>query len=216
MSVIHDTPVRQATRAVPALIVAGPVLELVSELIAPREPGGMSKAEDVDFLVDNATRLTASWVLGLAAAAALVTVYVLLADRLSGRGRVVGRVAAVLGALGGAGLAAHYGAQLAMLDVALHDSSLASAIEATQDGRAAVATIPLVVLGLNLAVILISVAAFRAGWIPGWGIAIGVAAFLGDFSPTNYNTVLHALFATVLFALIVRGSRQTPVEAVRR
>jgi hypothetical protein len=165
----------------------------------------------VTFLVDNAARLTVSWVVGLAAAAALVAAYVLIADRLTGRGRIVGRVAATLGALGGAGLAGHYGSLLTALDVALHDSSLSSAVAAAEDGRAAIATVPLVVIGLNLAIILISVAAYRVGWVPAWGIGLGVAAFLGDFSPTNYNTVLHSVFATALFVLIVRGSREPAV-----
>ena len=67
------------------------------------------------------------------------------------------------------------------------------------------------VLGLNLAIVLISIAAYRAGWVPVWGIGLGVAALVGDFSPTSYNTVLHAVFATALFALIVRGSQQRDV-----
>jgi len=208
MTVVQESPTRRTTSAaVPGLIVAAPLLVLVSELIAPREPEGKTPAQEVGFLVDNADRLTASWVLGMVAATALVAAYAVLAVRLTTRGRVVGRVAATLGALGGAGLAAHYGAQLAVLDVALHDSGLASAIDAAEGGRAALATIPPVVLGLNLAVILISVAAYRAGWVPAWGIALGVAAFLGDFSPTSYNTVIHAAFASALFVLIVRGSR---------
>ena len=210
MSVIQDSPPRQRlARAVPALAIAAPVLTLVSELLAPREPSGKSATEEVAFLVDNAGRLTASWVVGMAAAAALVAAYVLVADRLTGRGRIVGRVAATLGALGGAGLAGHYASMLTTLDVALHDSGLSSAVAAAEDGRAAIATVPLVVIGLNLAIILISIAAYRAGWVPAWGIGLGVAAFLGDFSPTSYNTVLHSVFATALFVLVVRGSRES-------
>ena len=196
-----------------AVIVAGPLLTLVSELIAPREPEGKSDAEEVRFLVDNADRLTFSWIIGLVAAAALAAGYVLIASRLAGRGRIVGRVAATLGVLGAIGLAGHYAVSLATLDVALEDSTLTAAVAAAEDGRAAVATIPLVVLGLNLAIMLICVAAYRARLVPGWVIGLGVLAFLGDFSPTNYNTVLHATFATVAFAMISAGIRRaTPTE----
>lgn len=196
-----------------AVIVAGPLLTLVSELIAPREPEGKSDAEEVRFLVDNADRLTISWILGLVAAAALAAGYVLIASRLAGRGRIVGRVAASLGVLGAIGLAGHYGASLATLDVALEDSTLTAAVAAAENGRAAIATIPLVVLGLNLAIMLICVAAYRARLVPGWVVVLGVLAFVGDFSPTSYNTVLHATFATVAFALISAGIRRaTPNE----
>lgn len=194
-----------SSTAVRILLVSGPLLTLVSELIAPREPEGKSDAQEVRFLVDNADRLTASWVVGMFAAAALATGYVVMASSLRSRGRIVGRIAAVLGVLGAIGLAGHYVASLATLDLALHDSRLSGAVAAMEDGRAAIATIPLVVLGLNLAVVLITIAAFRAGWVPAWVIALGALALFGDFSPTNYNTVLHAVFASVAFLFIARG-----------
>lgn len=197
-----------------AVIVAGPLLTLVSELIAPREAEGKSDAEDVRFLLDNADRLTFSWIVGLIAAAALAAGYVLIASRLAGRGRIVGRVAASFGVLGAIGLAGHYAVSLATLDVALEDSTLSAAVAAAENGRAALATIPLVVLGLNLAIMLICVAAYRARLVPGWVVALGVLAFAGDFSPTNYNTVLHAIFATMAFAVISAGIRRaTPAQA---
>ena len=206
-TIAPPTPTRAATFSAGAriLLVAGPLLTLVSELVAPREPEGMSEDEGIMFLVDNAARLTASWAIGLLAAGALAAAYVVIATRLVGRGRIVGRVAATFGVLGAIGLAGHYGASLAMLDVALHDSALGSAVEAAEDGRAALATVPLVVLGLNLAVVLVCIAAHRAGWVPGWVIALGVLALVGDFSPTNYNTVLHAAFASVAFLFIASG-----------
>ncbi len=76
-----------------------------------------------------------------------------------------------------------------------------------ESGRAAFATFPFVVFGLNLAIILISIAAARAGLVPRWVIALGVLAFLGDFSLTNYNTVIHAVFATLVFGFIASGLR---------
>jgi hypothetical protein len=193
------------TTLLPVLVVAAPVLELISELVAPREPGGLDDAGTVAFLRDNAGRLTASWLIGLLAAAAIGTAYVVIACRLTGRGRIVGRVAAVLGVLGAGGLAAHMGISLGALDLALSDPGLGGAIDTLDGGRAALATIPTVVLGLNLAIVLVSVAGARAGWIPRWGILLGVAALVGDFSPTSYNTVIHACFAAALFALMVRG-----------
>src|SRR5947207_3170342 len=83
-----------------ALLLAGPLLELTSELIAPREPEGLSDSGDVQFLLDHARQLTTSWVVGIFAAAALAAAYVVVADRLVGRGRIVGTVAAALGVLG--------------------------------------------------------------------------------------------------------------------
>lgn len=195
------------------VIVAGPLLTLVSELIAPRESEGKSDAQEVRFLVDNADRLTFSWIVGLVAAAALAAGYVLIATRLAGRGRIVGRVAATLGVLGAIGLAGHYAVSLATLDVALEDSTLSAAVAAAEGGRAAIATLPLVVLGLNLAIMLICVAAYRARLVPGWVVALGVLALVGDFSPTNYNTVLHAIFATVALAFISGGIRRATPTA---
>src|SRR5262245_31493138 len=164
MTTVTSTPpaelIERRTRswALDALVVAAPLLELTSELIAPREPESMSPAAEVAFLRDHATRLTVSWVVGILAAAAIGAAYVILAGRLRARGRVVGRVAATLGVLGGAGLAAHMAVSLAGLDLALWDPTSGEAIETIDNGRAALVTIPLVVLGLNLAVVLISVA----------------------------------------------------------
>lgn len=207
MSVLqHSAPLTARAHALPLAVVAAPLLVLASELIAPREPEGKSPTEEVAFLLDNSTRLTVSWVIGMVAAAALAAAYVVVAGRLPRRGRRVGRVAATLGVLGAAGLAAHYGSLLTTLDVALHDSSLSGAIVAVEDGRAAMAALPPVILGFNLAIVLLSVAAFRAGWVPAWGIGLGAAALVADFSPTAWNTALHALFAAALFAAIALGA----------
>jgi hypothetical protein len=184
------------------VVVAAPLLLLAAELVAPREPADLSDSDYVGFLVGNADRLTASWALGIAAAAALATAYVVVVGRLRGRGAVVGRVAGVVGVLGAASLAAHQGASLAALDVALEDSGLAGAVAAIGDGRSAMVPMPFVIIGLNLAVILLAVATTRAGWTPWWAIGAAVLAFVGDWSPTNYNTVIHAAFATVVFGLI--------------
>jgi hypothetical protein len=187
------------------VLLAAPLLVLVSELIAPREPEGLSAAQQIRFLSDHSNRLTVSWLVAMVAAGALAAAYVLVATRLTGRGRIVGRVAAVTGVLGAIGLAGHVVTSLATLDIALDDPTATAAVTAATEGRAAIAVIPLVVLGLNLAVVLLGVAVHRAGLAPVWAIVLGVLAFLGDFSPTNYNTVLHALFATGLFGLVAAG-----------
>ena len=96
--------VRALSTAGTALLLAGPLLEMTSELIAPREPAGLSQAGDVRFLLEHASRLTASWVVGSFAAAALAAAYVVVAQHLLGRGRIVGAVAATLGVLGAVGL----------------------------------------------------------------------------------------------------------------
>jgi hypothetical protein len=208
VTAIAESPTRSATpartAAVGALIVSAPVLLLASELIAPREPE-LSDSAYALFLRENAGRFTASWVVGMLAAAAIATAYVLLADRLLGRGKVLARIAAVLGVLGGIGLGAHCAVSLGGLDLALSDPALGKAIASMEEGRTLWATFPPVVLGLNIAIVLISIAAARAGWVPRWAILFGVGALVGDFSPTNWNTVIHAGFAIALFVAIVRG-----------
>ncbi len=207
----HDAApaVRSLSTAGVALLLAGPLLELTSELIAPREPEGLSDAGDVHFLLEHAGRLTTSWAVGIAAAAALAAAYVVVAERLVGRGRLVGTVAAALGVLGAISLGGHMAVSLASLDVATEGGSVVAAVHAMESGRAALATFPFLVFGLNLAIILISVAAARAGLAPRWVIVLGVLAFLGDFSPTSYNTVIHAVFATLVFGFIASGLRRS-------
>lgn len=195
------------------LLLAGPLLALCSELIAPREPNGMSKSEDLRFLADHSGRLTASWVVGLVATAALATAYVMVAQRLTGRGRIVGTTAAVFGVLGAVSLAGHYAVSLAALDVAMKDAAFVDAVAAIEDGRATMATIPFVVLGLNLAIVLVAIAGARAGWVPRSVIALGVLALMGDLSPTNYNTVIHDVFAALVFGFIAAGLRQPSAAA---
>ena len=198
-------------RAAAVLVLAAPLGLLVSELVAPRETSDLSEAEDLAFLLANDGRLTASWLLGLVVAGLLATAYVLVTSRIRGRGRVVGRVAGVLGVAGAVGLAGHYAISLAMLDVA-RDGASAGTVAAMEDGTGAVATVLPVIVGANLAVILLAVAATRAGWTPRWVVGVAVLALVADFSPTSYNTVLHALCATVVLGAVVLAARTAPVE----
>ncbi|HET7688750.1 MAG TPA: hypothetical protein VFK41_00090 [Nocardioidaceae bacterium] len=210
MSVQTDTrpsPTKPLSTSTAGVVLAAPLLLLAAELTSPREPADLSDAGYVGFLVGNADRLTAAWAIGIAASAALATAYVVVVGRLRGRGSVVGRIAGVLGILGGASLAAHQGASLAALDVAMKDSSLVGAVAAIGDGRSAMVPMPFVIIGLNLAIILLAVATTRAGWTPWWVIVAAVLAFLGDWSPTNYNTVIHAAFATVVYGMIAARLR---------
>lgn len=198
--------------AAAALVLSGPLLVLVSELIAPREPGDATADEYLDFLLGHQDRLTLGWLTGLLASAALAAGYVVVASRFTDRGRVVGRIAAALGVLGAIGLAGHCAVSLAAMDLA-QDGGTAAAIDVLSDNTAAFATILPVIIGLNLGILLLSVAIARAGWAPRWVIVLGVLALLSDFLVSGYNTVLHAVFATAVLGLAVRGLR-SPREHV--
>jgi hypothetical protein len=215
MTGLTTTPARGSTTpAAPglgpvaaALVVAAPVTLLVSELTAPRETSDLSEAQDLAFLLGNDDRLTASWLVGLVVAGLLATAYVLVVSGLRDRGRVVGRVAGVLGVAGAVGLAGHYAISLASLDLAQHGGS-AQLVATLEDGTGAVATVLPVILGANLGIVLLSTAVVRAGWAPRWMVGVGLLALVADFSPTSWNTVLHAVCATVVMAGTVIGMRR--------
>lgn len=194
-----STPSRRAAAAV---VVAGPLLVLLSELLAPREPDGRSPAESAALLLSNDGRFAASWSVGLAAAAFLSAGYVVAAGRVRGRGAAVARVAGVLGVLGATGLAGHMAVSLAGRDILLGDPGAVGAADAVFNGLSAVTTVLPVVLGLNLAVLLLAVAAFRARWAGWWIVGLGALALVADFSPTSYNTILHEVFALPVFVAV--------------
>lgn len=189
-------------RAAAALVLGAPALVLVSELVAPRETDGLSPAAQATLLLDNSGRFAVSWTIGLLAAAMLGAGYCIAATRLTGRGRIVGRFAAGLGVLGAAGLAGHMSVSLAVRDLLLDDSGATAAADAAFNGLSAVVTVAPVVIGLNLAVLLLSIAAYHAGWAGWWVIVAGSLALVADFTPTTYNTILHAVFATSVFAAV--------------
>jgi len=193
-------------RVAALLVLSAPVGLLLSELVAPRETSDLSEAQDLAFLLDNSARLTASWLLGLVVAGLLATAYVLVVSRIRGRGAGVGRVAGVLGVSGAIGLAGHYAISLASLDVAQHGAA-ASTVGAMEDGTGAVATLLPLIIGANLAIICLAVAATRAGWTHWWVVVAGVLALVADFSPTSWNTALHAVLATAVFGAVVAGLR---------
>ena len=193
------------------LVVAAPVLLLVSELVAPRETSDLSAEQDLAFLLAHQSRFLASWTLGLVVAGLLATAYVLLVSRLRGRGSLVGRAAGVLGVAGAVGLAGHYAISLAMLDLAQAGAS-ASLVAGLEDATSAFVTVLPVIVGANLGVVLLAVAVVRAGWAPRWVVAAGVLALVGDFSPTSYNTVLHAVLAIAVFAAAAVGARTARSE----
>ncbi len=199
-------------RAAAVLVLTAPVGLLISEVVAPRETPDLSEAQDLAFLLDNDARLTASWLLGLVVAGLLATAYVLVVSRIRGRGAVVGRVAGVLGVSGAVGLAGHYAISLASLDVAQHGAA-ASTVGAMEDGTGAVATLLPLIIGANLAIICLAVAATRAGWTHWWVIVAGILALVADFSPTSWNTALHAVFATAVFAAVVTGLRSASARS---
>lgn len=189
------------SRAAAAVVIAAPLLVLASELVAPREPADESPAADATFLLDHADRFVVSWGIGLLAAAALAAAYLLVVRHLDGRGRTPARVAAVLGVIGAVGLAGHMAVSLAVRDILVADPSAAAAADDAFNGLSAVLTILPVIVGLNLAVLLLSIAVHRAGWAGRWVIVAGALALLADFGPTSYNTVAHAALALGVFGV---------------
>jgi len=199
------------SRAAALLVLGAPVLVLVSEVVAPRETDGLTPAAQAALVLDNSGRFAASWTVGLLAAAMIGAVYCIAATHLTGRGRIVGRFAAVLGVLGAAGLAGHMAVSLAVRDLLLEDSGATAAADAAFNGLSAVVTVAPVVIGLNLAVLLLSVAIYRAGWAGWWVIVAGSLALVADFTPTTYNTLLHSVFATAVFAVVAARIAVPPV-----
>ncbi len=210
MSVLDTHPTSTVRRSigpgVAAIAIAAPVVLLASELVAPRSPDGLSDKQDLAWLLEHHQRLQLSWLIGLVAAALFAAAFVLVADRLRGRGRTLARIAGALGLTGAIGLAGHMAISLATRDIGLDDPSAVRAVASAEDGLGAVATVAPVIIGLDLAIVLISIAAVMAGLAPRWAIVLGVGAFAADWSPTSWNTVLAAVLITVLFALITRPS----------
>lgn len=126
----------------------------------------------------------------------------LIATRIQGRGRIVARVSAVLGVAGAIGLAGHSAASLLVRDLLLQDVSLAGVIDEAEFGIAAMSSVFPVIFGLNLGIVLLAVATTRAGWTTWPLVVVAVLALVADFSPTNWNTVLHAALASVVLGVI--------------
>ena len=188
------------------LLMGGPVLVFLSEVIAPRHPDDLSPAQDAAFIVGNSDRLLVSWLVGLVAAAVLAAAFVLVSTRLRGRGRIVGRVSAVLGVAGAVGLGGHMANELLVRDLMLQDAGVAATIAEAEFGVAAVSTVFPVIFGITFGLILIAVAAFRAGWVGWWVIVVAVLAFVADWSPTAWATTLFAAMATVVLGAIAASS----------
>lgn len=209
-----DVP-RASSRPLPArslVLLAGPVLVLASELAAPRQPDGMSAKREAAFLLAHQERFLVSGLLGLVSAAALAAGFTLVGLVLRDRGRWPARVSAVLGLLGAIGLAAHQTLTLAGRDILLDDATAYPATNASANGAGAVVTILALILGLNLAVVLLGVAARRARIAGGWVVAAGVLALVADFSPTSYNTVLWCVPTAAVLGAFALALREDPVS----
>lgn len=200
---------RRFTREAAAVALSGPLLVLASELIAPRQPDGMSPAEATAWVVEHSGRVAASLLVGLLAAAALGATFVVLGTQAQGRGRRPGRVAAVLGALGAVGLASHMAIELFIRDLVLADPGTTGAIdEAANNGLAAIASILPLVLGVTIGLVLLAVSALRAGWVRGWVVGLAVLALVADFAPTSWNTVIFAVLASIVVGAVTAGLRR--------
>jgi len=199
-------------RGTSLVLLAGPLLVVASELVAPRWPDGLSAAQDAAFVTDHGDRLMWSWLVGLAAAGFLAAGFVLVATRLDARGRIAGRVAAVLGVTGATGLAAHMATELFMRDLVLADPAAASVLAGAEDGLALIVQILMLVFGTTLGLIALAVGVTRAGLVGRWVVPVAVLALVADFSPTGWSTTLFGLLMAVVMAGAARGlaSRTRP------
>lgn len=200
---------RPFSRAAAAVALSGPLLVLASELVAPRQPDGMSPAEATAWVVEHSGRVGASYLVGLLAAAAMGATFVLLGTQAQARGRRPGRAAAVLGALGAVGLASHMAIELFIRDLLLANPQAATAVdEAANSGLAAVASILPLIVGITVGLVLLAVSALRAGWVRGWVVGLAVLALVADFAPTSWNTVIFAALASVVVGAVTTGLRR--------
>lgn len=188
-----------------AVLVAGPLLVLASELVAPRQPGGLTGAEQAAWVTAHADRLLWSYLLGLLAAGFLAAGFTVVAARVTARGRVPARIGAALGVAGSVGLAGHMADSLRIRDLLLADPAVVDAVVRTESGIAGAATILPLILGTTLGLILVAVAAARARWTGRWVVVTAVLALVADFAPTSYNAVLFSLLATVTMAALAVG-----------
>ncbi|WP_157577673.1 hypothetical protein [Phycicoccus jejuensis] len=197
-----------------ATVLAGPVLVLVSELVAPRFPDGLDATGEAAFLLAHTGRFTASGLLGALAGMLLVAGFTLVGAGAHGRGRRTLRTASVLGALGGLGLVMHHTLTLTLTEV-LSGGVPATALERLEEGPTAAVSILALLLGVSLAVLLLAAGvaragrAGRAGW---WLVAPAVLAVAADFSPSAWNTVGWAVLAMPVFAAAARPAPDTLIR----
>lgn len=200
------------------LLVAtgGPLLILASELVRPRHPDELSAAEEASWLTTYSTELLWSYLLGLVAAAFLSAGFVLLGSRFRGRGRLPGRVGAVLGVAGAAGLAGHKADSLRIRDLILADPRAAEVVQETEFGVAGVATVFPVIFGVTLGLVLLAVAGARAGWVGWWAVVVAVLALVGDFSESAFNTVFFVVLAIPVMAALAAAAPDQPAGLAGR
>ncbi|WP_345752323.1 hypothetical protein [Microbacterium rhizophilus] len=192
------------------LLLAGFVLVAVSELVAPHQSvASDDPAQRAQFLVEHQGPLLASYVMAFLAAPIIGAMFVRLGCLPAGRGRIVGRIAAGFGALGATGLAGLRTADMISLDLYVQDPSVAPVVETVGETGASGAVVFLALLvGMMTGLVLLAIAAVRAGWAPWWIIALAVAAVVSDFLPFDYKTTLFGLLAALVCGLVLAGARR--------
>lgn len=192
----------------PLVVTSGLALVLVSELVAPRMPDGLSAQESAALVIGHSDRFLWSYLIGLLAAAGLVAMFLLVGTSVRGRGAALARVSTVLGTFGGIGLAGHMAGALLARDLLLADAGAAGLVdEAANSGMGTVATLLPLVVGLDLGFVLLVAALARAGRLPAWTVVVAVLALVADFSPTSWNTVIFSAIGLSLTVLYVVRSR---------
>ncbi len=189
-----------------AALVAAPLLVLASELAAPREPDGLSDRAEAAFLVDHSQRLLVSGLFGLLAGTAQTAAFLVVALTPWERGRSALRVAAFPGIAGGVGLVMHMTALLAGRDILLDDPASYATVHALDSGTNTLIALLALVVGINLAMIVLAAGAKRAGLAGWWVVAAAVLGLVADFWDTSYNTIGWSLFATAVMVPVARGA----------
>ncbi len=196
-------PGRRPSRAVGALLVAGPLLVGASELVEPRFPDGVGATAEAAFLHEHAGRFTLGSLVGILAGAVLVVGFTLVAARLAGEGRGsrLLRAGGVLGAVGGVGVSMHHTLTLAIVEV-LGAGVPAATVSSVGEGPSAAVSILALLVGMTLGLLLVAGGAVRSGRGGWWILALAVVAVVADFSPSSWNTVGWAALALPVVAVL--------------
>jgi MFS family permease len=191
-------------RVLGSVLILAPVLVIVSELVAPavNEDGHESLA-----LVANHLAAFRVWVwLGLAAAALMVPAVMALLCLAPARGRRLALVGATLGVVGAIGYAAHQAMFLLLPTLLKGDRDEMAALYERQGryGEAGILIFLVFLLPLFVGLLLLGIAAYRAGAAPLWPALVLGLAFVPGFLPIPFDAGLVS-FAGLLVGLAAYG-----------
>jgi hypothetical protein len=191
-------------RVLGSILILTPVLVIVSELVAPAvsEDGHESLAVVAGHL--SGFRL---WVwLGLAAAALMVPAVMALLGLAPARGRRLALVGAALGVVGAIGYAAHQAMFLLLPTLLQGDRDEMAALYERQGqyGEAGILIFLVFLLPLFVGLLLLGIAAYRAGAAPLWPAVVLGLAFVPGFLPIPFDAGLVS-FTCLLVGLAAYG-----------